>query len=505
MNRRSSCSFDDLFDALRRGASPAFEHSQGSCVSLVPPGNGREDVCRLPGEASPAPMAKTNLSGWKKASKLACIVAGTWIWVLVAVQLGRRRWKPEPKTQKLANGKAILGNETERAAGQLLPREAKEQLQENAQSLTGKTTTNNWNVCRFDNVCVNLTHIIFDVHTDRDTVASLDSRLRDCCENEVPCEEYGTICNCLHKHGGVRAYRGWQVAVSREWSHSVHLGGDTWLLNTKVTRTHPWHFAMKVVQLASILMHRKTISVPTPQHVVFQDYPVQQMSDWDRLVWKISAGVWGGSTEDYFTVGAQKPTCFRSLYFTSEYDRFFKRRDEVSAWRRSMLGMVGKQLCNSGSLDCFLSWCASPLIGILHRIEGTAERSITNIEEVEQILSRSFGLAVEHFNVSSLDSPLLQAQKFVKYRVIFSAHSSQLANLLYAHPAAVVIEVCVDCDPVFRILGESLGLFYVRSRFHLPATEAPSIKNSDVQVNISALASNIRPAVEYVRAACMDP
>lgn len=449
-------------------------------------------------------MAKVNLSGWKKALKVACMVAGTWVWAVLVLQLGRRRWNPKPSAQKLSNGKVIQGNGVIKETGQLSGAEVKAELHEDAHSVTGEKSTIDWNVCKFENVCVNLTHIIFQVHAERETAFSIEDNLQSCCQNDVPCEEYRAICNCLHKHGGVNAYRGWQVALSTEWNDLPRLEGDTWLLNTKVTRTHPWHFAMKVVQLASILTHRHTLPLPVPGRIAFQDYPVQRMSDWDQLVWKISAGVWGGSTEEYFTVGAQKPTCFQSMYFTSEYDRFFKHRDEVAAWRKSMLGTIGKQLCNSDTLDCYLSWCAPPLIGILHRIEGTAKRSVVNMKEVEHTLAQTFGLTVEHFNVSSLDSPLLQAQKFVRYRVIFSAHSSQLANLLYAHPAAVVIEVCVECDPVFRILGESLGLFYVRSRFHIPASDAPNVKNSDVQVNISALASSIRPAVEYLRAACIS-
>mmetsp|Transcript_7906 Transcript_7906/g.48860 ORF Transcript_7906/g.48860 Transcript_7906/m.48860 type:complete len:451 (-) Transcript_7906:82-1434(-) len=448
-------------------------------------------------------MANVNLSGWKKASKLACMVAGTWAWTFLVVQLGRRRWNLQPLAQRITSGKAIQRNGVVWETGQLLEGEAKAELYENAHSPKRERSTIDWNVCKFENVCVNLTHIIFDAHVERETAFSIEDNLRSCCQNDVPCEEHRAICDCLHKHGGVHAYRGWQVALSTEWIDLPHLEGDTWLLNTKVTRSHPWHFAMKVVQLASILTHRNALPIPLPGRVAFQDYPVQGMSDWDHLVWKISAGVWGGSTEEYFTVGAHRPTCFQSMYFTSEYDRFFKHREEVAAWRKSMLGTIGKQLCNSDSLDCYLSWCAPPLIGILHRIEGTAKRSVVNMKEVEHTLAQSFGLAVEHFNVSSLDSPLSQAQKFVRYRVIFSAHSSQLANLLYAHPAAVVIEVCVDCDPVFRILGESLGLFYVRSRFHIPASDAPSVKNSDVQVNIGTLASSIRPAVEYLRAACI--
>ncbi|KAJ3055724.1 hypothetical protein HDU99_007510, partial [Rhizoclosmatium hyalinum] len=113
--------------------------------------------------------------------------------------------------------------------------------------------------------------------------------------------------------------------------------------------------------------------------------------------------------------------------------------------------------------------CPPRKAAIVIRQSGMGLRKITNLDKVIKVLKKATNLPqIDIIAPSEKHSLREQAEMFSAYGLIISSHSSQLANMIFAHTNSVVIEVGPIYKRAFRHLGEMSRLKYINSFRHRP-------------------------------------
>ncbi|KAI8613076.1 hypothetical protein BC830DRAFT_1133894, partial [Chytriomyces sp. MP71] len=241
-------------------------------------------------------------------------------------------------------------------------------------------------------------------------------------------------------------------------------------LQTK--KHHIAHFIYSVVQLHSIMLHRASLRLPERiETIVFQDAMVE-MNKYEQDLWDVVAyGAALGHVTDFRFLRGMKNSkgnknrfCFESVHSTIRGDIYATTFEDMSAFKRA----AEKLLAIDTGLTRPPPACPPRRAALITRKSGTGLRRMTNQAAVIALLHQRGIRHVDIISPSEDDTLYAQARMVSGYGFIVSSHSSQLANLVFAHNGSVVVEVGPVYKHAFSHLGKVAGTKYMSSWGHEP-------------------------------------
>lgn len=304
---------------------------------------------------------------------------------------------------------------------------------------------------------------------------------------------------------------GIDVVIGRAYDYnaSIMLSGRSFLLDTYVRGWyHFGHSVSKFVQLWSL--------DATFEHVVLnrmalppgkaESHYVGSSDAHLAHVYNLTVGDKAHSMgAQLHFVGNRKPLCMANVTHVTSAEAVFFNFYAAQRWRENVL---------HDKLHIPLRPCPPGRAVLLQRYEGTSLRRVTNEDVIEQVAAE-FGVPkIERLRLGSLNSTEQQIAAFSSFGLVFTTHTSQLKNLVFAAPNAAVVELSAhfldDRVSAFSEGMEYLNVTYETSRSHrVNVTEAcnlPAFK--DVHCSLTANATILRKSLAAVlrkqRAACPD-
>jgi hypothetical protein len=325
----------------------------------------------------------------------------------------------------------------------------------------------NYKVCHSSDTCVNSSHVILLSASDDEAKANAAAAAR-CCgpagEALLPvCHRWSPeFCQCFNQHS--------QVAfVSKATVQDIPFRKEEGYLidQWKDNGHNPAHFAMMAVLFHSVVLHRKHYRLPDVPTIVWQDLQPPKTS-FESDIWDITLkGLPFKVKEELYAMDPEQkvPICFRSLHYANQPAIYTTSEADMQAFRS-----VAESVYGFPRVTAAKTFCPSTRVGLLVRTDGNRLRRMANQDEVLRFM-KGKGLEVEVFETTGAMTGKEQAERFNRFGLLLSSHSSQLANLIFAQENAAVIEVSSilrDNLAVFHRLGRKVGLFYINSAGHRP-------------------------------------
>ncbi|KAJ3018645.1 UNVERIFIED_CONTAM: hypothetical protein HDU68_011060 [Siphonaria sp. JEL0065] len=334
-----------------------------------------------------------------------------------------------------------------------------------SQIITRTKNKYKYEVWELRNVCISTNETVIYTATPA-KAATLNAKYKGCKKGNDP------FCACM-KRSGVR----FEALESDRVNFIAFDQTPTWLMYQWLPRHHVAHYAFSLVQFHSILLHSKHYDLPSFESILFQDNP-SPLNNYEKSLLEIvkqSGYLANLRSIDFLSKEAQeyKPVknetkCFQSIHTSRMSEVYSTNSEDLDVFRQSAERVLGLNI--TGSI------CPPnhAVILVRNKAKKGRQRVMKNIDQVIRLLNKK---GIHHVDVVDLNgSQTLQQQASMisKYGLIISSHSSQLANLLFAHRNAVVMEMSVVYKPAFRTLGNMARLKYINSVGHRPDKSARS-------------------------------
>ncbi|KAJ3307488.1 hypothetical protein HDU76_004633 [Blyttiomyces sp. JEL0837] len=312
-----------------------------------------------------------------------------------------------------------------------------------------------YRICKFENICVEGKRAIFFTRSEE-----LTQNLRammNCCNatKEQPCpmaeftSEDKLFCPCFTKESEIVFetlpplqksfyFFGSFLKAPTATNTDPRFLGNAWYISQWLCGLshHIAHFSYNLVQFYAALLHREFYQLPS----------------------KLDTIVWQDGTESF-------------IPFEQQYWDVITNTSVGIAMGLANIDIGGEV---SGAKR---SSCPPQRTIILKRKRGHGLRWILNQNDMIELMQNKGIHEIDVVQISEDHSLQEQAQIFASFGLMISSHSSQLANLVFAHENAVVIEASPIFKPAFRHLGIMSRLKYINSVGHMPEeNEAPILE-----------------------------
>ncbi|KAJ3266357.1 hypothetical protein HDU77_001428 [Chytriomyces hyalinus] len=348
--------------------------------------------------------------------------------------------------------------------------------------------SNIYNVCHFKRVCT--FHHETEFFTFDETLTSQLRQQYECCFNSslTSCgKETRSFCLCFTNESRAvfRTLPRKSHAVSFELQPAFQISQYL-----KKKKHHFAHFAFSVVQMHSILRHTAALKIPKIETVIFQDGAgTGQLNAVEASLWGVISNGKGGAPKlevnDFRFMRVRRNDsnqmfgypryCFESVHTAVGRDVYAMTAEDMDGFKQAARSSLGVQYSTTG--------CPPRRAAIVVRRRGMGLRRILNMDQVVHLMRQKGIQTIETLSPSEDESLDNQALQFSRVGLIVSSHSSQLANLLFAHPNAVVLETSPVFKDAFRHLGNVSRLKYINSVGHTPTCEGhPELERLFVQL-----------------------
>ncbi|KAJ3230067.1 hypothetical protein HDU81_004794 [Chytriomyces hyalinus] len=337
--------------------------------------------------------------------------------------------------------------------------------------------SNVYNVCHFKRVCT--VHHETEFFTYDETLTSQLRQQYECCFNNASspacAKETHAFCLCFTSESRAvfRTLPREGHVVSFEPQPAFQISQYL-----KKKKHHFAHFAFSVVQLHSILRHSATLNLPKIETVIFQDGAgTGKLNSVESSLWDVISNGKGGAprleVDDFRFMRVRRNDsnqmfgypryCFESVHTAVGRDVYAMTTEDMDGFKQAARSSLGLLYSETG--------CPPRKAAIVIRRRGMGLRRILNMDQVIHLMRQKGIQTIETLNPSEDESLDKQASQFSSVGLIISSHSSQLANLLFAHPNAAVLETSPVFKNAFRHLGNVSRLKYINSVGHAPICE----------------------------------
>lgn len=312
-------------------------------------------------------------------------------------------------------------------------------------------------MCSRSGACYNDTHVFIDPSAE-------DA----CCF--LPCANYSRKhCTCP-----AQKYRTTYAPLPSDWTDVVRFPGLALQWDSAVSNEQFGHCMVRLMQ-AWLLTRRKRFDILLAYRLPRFPKGTHLRTLWDAVLGKefLQEQMW---MADDIKALPHQVLCVDTAVEVGDYETFFFTSMHALMWRSWLTKTFGL---------VFPSKCPPPVAAVLTREHmRVRKRLILNYEIIGKVLSR-VGIT-QYKNVTCRDdaSFIDQVSVFQGFGLMISSHSSQLKNLVFASPGAIVIETKTGpVSDAFSRSTDQLGLFFVHSYPHIPTLPGVRDKDQDYLLN----------------------
>ena len=380
-----------------------------------------------------------------------------------------------------------------------------------------------YRVCTLANVCADADQIYLAVQ-DPDVRAMYQAGVQLCQENS---KEKPMYCRCFPRSlkpvfvknfGEIGAYTG--------------LSGHTWLADTWVNIHQIGHWMEQNILFHSVFLNAAGYNLPRVDRIAFLKAPV--MNEVESFFYGLATSNLGYQIPEPPLFSLKRPICMQRCSTSGLLAVIATSLDDAMAFRATASKLTHANLTISTKVDN----CPSPKTYILVRTEPvTRLRKFLNMDAVKTLLTEELGIVdLSVVSTSQAISAVDQAKLFGEFGLMISTHSSQLVFSIFGQSGAAIVEAAVTFfNDDFAEIAQRAGLFYRMAiggavpsstseitpagcnkafsscrgepecfEKHATCTklERGEIKELDFEVDLEALRSSTRQAIDHLHEAC---
>jgi hypothetical protein len=207
------------------------------------------------------------------------------------------------------------------------------------------------------------------------------------------------------------------------------LNEKTWLINQWTRKSHPSHFAFKMVPTGIIFGMREKFFLPKVfDNIYWQDYKTKQFSDFEQNVFDIAMSHENVTVKKNVFSNENNFFCFKTTFTHQKLQVYSEKKEHLKYFQQYSEEKIGIKNNIYGNIQ---NSCPPLKAVIIVRSQGNGKRKLIGDNYIKNYL-KQYNISLEKVTISSQNSSSEQAKIFNSYGLIISSHSSQLANLLFA-------------------------------------------------------------------------